>query len=1811
MGISSIQHNMLMMNANRHLNVNTKKKAGSAEKLSSGYRINRAADDAAGLSISEKMRWMIRGLNMGTENVQDGISWVQIGDGSLEEVHAMLHRMTELVIKSSNGTNTDDDRAMMQAEFAQLQKEIDRLTDNTTFNEQHIFQEHEQPYHMIEGCNHWLPNEYHTIREGENDLVVTYAKDANEPLKKVSISVDAGTYTTKELIDEMDTALEEAGLLDEGMYFEYTELGFCNLRLEDGVLIDEVSGGLSYLLYDHFEGGTLGALIGTTVFLSENDGILIDDGENDVISFKLLDPSDPNEEEGPAQTVTLDLAGGTMYSKNTLIKMLKDELLAKGINKMEDGKLKEVVKVDHHGTAIKMYSEEYIISEFSGNMFKVDDQTNFTSIFYDNIHPVQNIEYKPAEFQGAAVCQVAADYYGRPYYNNPAAHDYDTEASVFHFTRGKNNLLVLNPNGQGEITLDLTDIDGQGTSLDGKRIWEVCNALNNEITRRFGAGDEPVVFSTVMPGTNEYRSVWNPNKGEYQYIGYAALHIQTKEAIPGESVGVDKAKSTAYNTLFTTSSVSTKRDDASFGGNDPLPDENCTVTGGRNLSGGLNVTADNNAFHLAVGPGLAADITLDIKNYSLDDLKAALQAKIDDAFQSASADLKDDQGRVLVVSDQGGQIVLTGATEQAEWIRVSKVSGNTGYESIFPERQWKVKEKADSNKATPTITLPEKAQCDADGKNVTIASAYRYLQVMIDGRGSALIDLYGGAPAGDGKWADLAALEAYITEKLKPKVSDNGFYGTTTNRLSVSGTRDVITMPSENSLKSTGRTTTTNPSGYTQTGKSTWSAPQGQGGTLLANEGAKVETRKDFTASAAAPLKITGNNNTFQFTRTVNGVSETFTATLAEKEYTSMEDLRKDLQDAVNAANSVKDPDSSGGIKVGIKDGGKGLTFTVGLNLANGAKTIGEKTTLSMNTSVGFLRDLHASKSRASVVVCASQLTAAGYRYDKGVNASFTPAENVSLNIKLSRPNAAGTGADEETVTVSLAANTAYTRDSLKTAIDTALSGKGVTSALDSSGRLTLTYDAQHAGDYYNIVVDKDSTAFKYMFGYTDNAYKTEKTYAAEGTVSTVQSAFTLEAGDNRSFSITVDGTAYDVTLDAGDYGTGTGRKNIADEIKAKVNAKAGKTVLSEVTLNSGTLKFKTASTGGPWNAAGNSGSQIVMDYQSNSAMKKIFGSHQEAGATAEFVQDASGEYKLKLTRYVDPGVADPTALYRRNIYVDSDVVSDQDGDGWGTITGHRGGSFIFSDSRDIDPDYDDGHHSQLHSYMQGVSLAANHKLDANGKITINDYNNNLSFYFTEDGGTTEHHISVGLAKGSYTADELKDLLQTALDGVAGNAGKQVVKVQNGGIRIETAGKGKKNRIYTRNDGSYRPSGGFYEKVLCSGSTAENEQGIKKNNLSMTTGGIVYAVGREDVKNKVVKIQRDGNDMLSLDFTVPNGNFGATKTMKLKMVLDPGYYQGNDLVKEIQKKLDEALEKEGLNKGLIEVGIGTVQNKTEIVGSINDRALTFKLSETVKGPGRGKYAIDAIGGTAAFSIFYATEGDIARAYVRGGKDISTGAQIRAGQNRLGVKVDGKAYEFELDPGYYKADELIDHINERLKDGEIPLKAYLDEGRLKLMHKKYGNHSIKLLDGGIKNELFFGEKRDTRGKQPMRLRASGVSGDWIEVDKPWMDTVSLGINTLMIGKYKNAQKAITRLKKAVEKVGDVRSYFGAMQNRLESTVRNNQNKAENTTAAESRIRDADFSKEIMENTVHNILEQAGASMMAHAKVDVQAVLQLLT
>ena len=136
--IMVVQHNLSAMNTNRQMGVVTSALQKSTEKLSSGYKINRAGDDAAGLSISEKMRSQIRGLNKASDNAQDGISLIQVAEGALNETHSILQRMNELATQAANDTNTSTDRTAIADEINELNKELDRISTTTQFNKKNL-----------------------------------------------------------------------------------------------------------------------------------------------------------------------------------------------------------------------------------------------------------------------------------------------------------------------------------------------------------------------------------------------------------------------------------------------------------------------------------------------------------------------------------------------------------------------------------------------------------------------------------------------------------------------------------------------------------------------------------------------------------------------------------------------------------------------------------------------------------------------------------------------------------------------------------------------------------------------------------------------------------------------------------------------------------------------------------------------------------------------------------------------------------------------------------------------------------------------------------------------------------------------------------------------------------------------------------------------------------------------------------------------------------------------------------------------------------------------------------------------------------------------------------------------------------------------------------------------------------------------------------------------------------------------------------------------------------------------------------------
>jgi len=215
-----INNNLLAMNTHRQLGINNTAVQKSVEKLSSGYRINRAGDDAAGLSISEKMRSQIRGLQMASKNAQDGISLIQTAEGALTETHAMLQRMRELVVQAANDTNTHDERKRISEELKQLQDEISAITQKTEFNKKTLLAGSfaSSAIYLQVGAN---SGQYISFTIGNMGATALCINGIS-----ASVAATGATYTDiTKLIDDIDKAIEKVSV-------QRSKLGAIQNRLE-------------------------------------------------------------------------------------------------------------------------------------------------------------------------------------------------------------------------------------------------------------------------------------------------------------------------------------------------------------------------------------------------------------------------------------------------------------------------------------------------------------------------------------------------------------------------------------------------------------------------------------------------------------------------------------------------------------------------------------------------------------------------------------------------------------------------------------------------------------------------------------------------------------------------------------------------------------------------------------------------------------------------------------------------------------------------------------------------------------------------------------------------------------------------------------------------------------------------------------------------------------------------------------------------------------------------------------------------------------------------------------------------------------------------------------------------------------------------------------------------------------------------------------------------------------------------------------------------------------------------------------------
>ncbi len=313
-----VQHNMQAMNSNRVLGGTTAAQAKATEKLSSGFRINRAADDAAGLTISEKMRKQIRGLGRASKNAQDGISAVQTAEGALTEVHSMLHRMEELSTQAANGTNSKKDRDAIQSEISQLTTEIDRVSETTMFNETYLLKgDHTKPEKQKYLSAHDAGLEGTLVDNGDGTATFTM----NKLSVGDQVKIGGKDYTIGDTKDEVKKAVNKAMNNNGGAAY--------TAKKDDVITVNGVK-------YTYYEAGKNAA------------------GTATAAGFYTLDPSATQEVKG--RTVDEMFKEGADITANGKTFHILDDKADAAKGKKSDG-------IDDNNTSIISAGEAYMLAE--------------------------------------------------------------------------------------------------------------------------------------------------------------------------------------------------------------------------------------------------------------------------------------------------------------------------------------------------------------------------------------------------------------------------------------------------------------------------------------------------------------------------------------------------------------------------------------------------------------------------------------------------------------------------------------------------------------------------------------------------------------------------------------------------------------------------------------------------------------------------------------------------------------------------------------------------------------------------------------------------------------------------------------------------------------------------------------------------------------------------------------------------------------------------------------------------------------------------------------------------------------------------------------------------------------------------------------------------------------------------------------------------------------------------------------------------------------------------------------------------------
>lgn len=1620
-----IQHNMAAVNTMMQLGITNTNLGKSVERLSSGYRVNRAADDAAALSISEKKRSQIRGLIRAAKNAEDGVSFVQTGDGAMSQMEGILQRMRELTIQSLNdAVYTPQDRAALQAEFDQLQSELDRINDQTEFNKMTVFEHYPDTYSNFKGNRIWSQDQIHTIDETNQSLTIKYKTEENGPEKEITLTIPKGSYTTQELMDEMDDVVTAMGETADGLYLEYTDDHTCNMVLRNGVEVVDVSGGLSYLFFDQYGGSQFGSLIGTTTI--EPGFPLKINQENNVLEFTI------EYFDGTTREVKIEVEEGD-YTQKGMINYLNEKLAGTGMTAKEHGEY-----------SIMIGGDDGIITGLKGNMFKIDDGESMDSVFYDNTK-YGSVSHTSSVFTGGAVL---------------VSNSEDTEYNHFTIDDSNNVLRIRVGTDDTAPYIDIKLDNGEYT----------MQRMIAELQEKFMVAGLDVSVESYVPQGGGVLS----QNGEKNYSFYG-IKITANQSVSDIKIDFDKEGSTAYETLF----VKRVYTDEGWKTTEAAGKDNYTSP---SLTGGMIEGTDNNP---AVIDGSNNSFSLHVEETGQDGKKTGGDFTIrltegqyntvDDIIQEINRQIAGGpigiSGKIKAVNAEGAIRFEAADTNQTVTAITFAEKKSDGYKTLFVGEKtiYSTKAKTSSGGSLVLDELDDPVIIDETNDKLTVTVGGEERDVTL--------------PHGQMSPAELAE---EITRQLK------GTEQTGTNDYAGEGTGETKSTASD----------------HTGTGKTSPGSfecdEKGQGDAKLDGN---TKWKNAKPARYVVPVNLSDTtvvsieNN--QFKITVKG--KTYDIMLTEGAYSPSElaeEFQKKLDDAIGV-------DSASRIKVSLE--GNQLVFETTSKGPDWNMQFGTKTS-------SFLRSISETKTAASITT-------------KELQSPITIDDNsnqFTMNV----------GGEDIVVTLDKGN---YTPSSFAVMLEKKLRDAGAEVSVVASGNaLRFTTDAE--GDSASISLDTGNcgSAGEAMFG-----EQLERTPAI--------ATLTPALPDSTTDVIRNIGEAdFTVQLTQGDS-----TKTIEINIPEREDGYTNEQLLDE-------LNRQLQEQGVSVSASFNKNNSLVFTSEEKGAdvSLKVTGNITTTSKTPDIEAsvDPEGHLVLRNTSNNAPISVKPSE-----------------------------GSAVLKPI------------AELQTYnpqtpVKGTIEKAKYTLRTNRNrkipepIEILEYNKTFTFtYVTPDG---VKNVSIELDEREYSYRELQDVLQQKIDAELGS-GELSVFVTTAGITMTIERFGEEYELSDR-------KGGFYEYVMegrtVRGSDEKVDMAVSRQIVKDT-----YIAGRKDIRNKSSKIQTGISDVLSIDVT-----FAGT-LYTLEMTLDPGNYNSDQLIAQIQKKLDEQLEAVGLPKGSILAGIGVYD--TGVSGADDKNSLFFYVNEDVELPD-GEYRIDALKGSALFEIFYKTEGEITPAYLTGMKDISGGVKVLPGENTFTIDVDGTTYSYTIPEGSYTCKEFLEVLEKVFDNPDAFLTPSLSGNALKISYEKLGEHTIENLQGPAKNVFFYDIDGRMGYDSELVLQIGANENQITKLEKLSMSTMSMGINSITISGFKYANKALQRLDAALNYLNGGRGKYGAKQNRLEYTIKGNENTAENLQASESRDRDADMADEMVQYSKFQILQQSGMAMLTQANQQNQAVLSLL-